>query len=237
MQMVDVPEDGEGLSWISDHDSTQLLLIPGLQPASIAAAAAGDQQALAYLRFTVQHYAAYPEGCIANDLDRALLQAVEAIRNDCDYLPMSPLLESDAQLLTVFRERREHTMQQFLQAVDEGVVGALMWLRAICPCTWTILDLDLMQTAAEAGQLNIMKYLRSGPNPEFWDEDTTAAAVPHLDCLKWLLSTDAPGGPCRQYETPSAKLHKSTAYLLSNGFACTLAQAVVPVESCRIQSF
>ncbi len=197
MQMVDIPENGEGLHWISEQDPTQLLLLPGLQPASVAAAAAGDQQALAYLRFTVQYYAAYPEGCIANDLDEGLLQAVEAINNDCDDLPVPPLLESDPQLLTVFNDRRECTMQQFVRAVSEGEVGALMWLRAICPCTWTTLDLDLMRTAAAAGQLNIMRYLRSGPNPEYWDEYTTLAALPHLDCLKWLLSTDAPGGPCR----------------------------------------
>ena len=48
MQMIDVPADGEGLSWIVDQGATQLLLIPRLQPASIVAAAAGDQQALAY---------------------------------------------------------------------------------------------------------------------------------------------------------------------------------------------
>ncbi len=197
--MVAVPEDGEGLGWILEQDPAQLLMIPGLQPASIAAAAAGDQQALAYLRFTVQHYAAYPEGCIANDLDRALLQAVQTVSNGCDKLPVPALLLRDPQMLTVFNDRRRYTMQQFIQAVSKGKMGALMWLRAICPSTWTVFDLDLMRTAAEAGQLNIMKYLRSGPTPEHWDGETTAAAVPHLDCLEWLLSTDAPGGPCPHY--------------------------------------
>ncbi len=194
--MVAVPEDGEGLGWIIEQDPAQLLMISGLQPASVAAAAAGSQQALAYLRFTVQHYAAYPEGCITNDLDRALLQAVQAVSNDCDFLPTPPLLKSNLQLFNVFSDRRRHTMQRFVRAVSEGNLGALMWLRAICPLTWTICDLDLMRTAAGAGQLGIMKYLRSGPDPEPWDEDTTAAAVPHWDCLEWLLSPDAPGGPC-----------------------------------------
>ncbi len=201
MQMVDVPEDGEGLSWISDHDPTQLLLIPGLQPASIAAAAAGDQQALAYLRFTVQHYAAYPEACIANDLDRAVLQAVQAVSNGCDDLPVPPLLKRDPQLLLVFDDRQIQTMQLFVQAVSKGKLGALMWLRAICPLTWTTCDLNLMRTAAGAGQLNIMKYLRLGTAPELWGEEITAAALPYLDCLKWLLSTDAPGGPCAHYSS------------------------------------
>ena len=79
MQMLDLPADGEGLSWIVEQDATQLLLIPGLQPASIAAAAAGDQQALAYLLFTAQHHAAYPGVCALTPLDEACLQASELI--------------------------------------------------------------------------------------------------------------------------------------------------------------
>ena len=39
--MVDLPPAGEGLSWIATQDLTCLLLIPDLQPISIAAAAAG----------------------------------------------------------------------------------------------------------------------------------------------------------------------------------------------------
>ena len=73
--MVDLPADDEGLSWIVSRDPTKLLLIPGLQPSSIAAAAAGDQQALAYLRFTAQHFAAHAGTRLLNPLDRACLAA------------------------------------------------------------------------------------------------------------------------------------------------------------------
>ena len=72
--MVDLPPAGEGLSWIVKHDPTRLLLIPDLQPISIAAAAAGDQQALAYLRFTAQHHAVQACSCNLSPLDKACLE-------------------------------------------------------------------------------------------------------------------------------------------------------------------
>ncbi|KAK9866851.1 hypothetical protein WJX84_008724 [Apatococcus fuscideae] len=57
-KMLDLPQGAEGLAWISRKGPAQLLLIPGVQPASIAAAALGDQQALVCLRVTAQQHAA-----------------------------------------------------------------------------------------------------------------------------------------------------------------------------------
>lgn len=44
-----------------------------------------------------------------------------------------------------------------------------------------------------------MQMSGSGPNPEAWDQDISYQAAPHLDCIKWMLSTDTPGGPCPCY--------------------------------------
>ena len=49
-QMLDLPHWNEGLIWITSQGLTQLQLIPGLEGASITAAAEGDQQALTHLR-------------------------------------------------------------------------------------------------------------------------------------------------------------------------------------------
>ncbi len=196
MQMVDLPSDGEGLSWIASHDPAGLQLIPGLQPACIEAAAAGDLEALAYLRFTAQHHAAYPGICAQDDFDRAIMQISEDSDDHASYRLLDDLEKRDAHFKDLFQDRHQHTLKQYAQALHEGQLGALMWLRAICLKTWTIQELDPVDTAAAAGQLDILKFLRSGPCPLFWDEETAAAALPHLECLKWLLSTDAPEGPC-----------------------------------------
>ncbi|KAK9842856.1 hypothetical protein WJX74_003468 [Apatococcus lobatus] len=55
---LQLPSSSEGLGWIASQGLSQPLLIPGLQMASITAAAAGDAEALAYLRFTAQQFAA-----------------------------------------------------------------------------------------------------------------------------------------------------------------------------------
>ncbi|KAK9843168.1 hypothetical protein WJX74_007913 [Apatococcus lobatus] len=55
---LQLPTSSEGLGWIASQGPSQPLLIPGLQMASITAAGAGDAQALAYIRFTAQQFAA-----------------------------------------------------------------------------------------------------------------------------------------------------------------------------------
>ncbi|KAK9830739.1 hypothetical protein WJX74_004664 [Apatococcus lobatus] len=64
MTMLKLPVAGEGLDWIADQEVDKLLLIPGLQAATITAAAAGDQEALAALIGIVQHYAANEATCL-----------------------------------------------------------------------------------------------------------------------------------------------------------------------------
>lgn len=52
MQMLDLrlPTDGEGLAWIAREAPSTLHWIPVVQQEHLAAAATGDQQAIAYLR-------------------------------------------------------------------------------------------------------------------------------------------------------------------------------------------
>ena len=195
MQMVDLPADRDGLNWIVNQDATRLLLIPGLQPASIAAAAAGDQQALAYLRFTAQQNAADPGACAVGPLDRACLQASKVDHSKSYSRFCRKLSEEHPQIVLVFEAREMYTKQQHIKAASTGKLAALKWMQAICPQTFMI-KCNLMTPAAAAGHLSILKHLRSGPNPADWYGNVTAAAVPHLDCFKWLVSTDAPGGPC-----------------------------------------
>ena len=84
VQMLDLPADVEGLRWIVSQDPTRLLLIPGLLPASVAAAAAGDQQALAHLRSTAERHAADPHAYPLSPLDRVCIEASE-IRTEEGY--------------------------------------------------------------------------------------------------------------------------------------------------------
>ena len=64
MAMPKVPVAGEGLDWIANQGPEKLLLIPGLQAATITAAAAGDQGALTALTNAVQHFAANEDACL-----------------------------------------------------------------------------------------------------------------------------------------------------------------------------
>lgn len=44
LQMLDLPHGDEGLAWLASHGPAELPLIPGLQAASITAAAKGDSR-------------------------------------------------------------------------------------------------------------------------------------------------------------------------------------------------
>ncbi len=192
--MLHLPADGEGLSWIVSHDPTRLQLIPGLQPISIAAAAAGDQQALAYLRFAAQHHAVHPGGSAHNELDRVLVRIAAAVQAGDRYAVRTALRTDGAQFADLIEAREDHTVSLITQAIREGELAAVMWMHAICIHRLSMFGLTV--EAAEAGQLAILKYLSVRSQFKSWDEDTVEAALPHLDCLKWLLTADAPGGPC-----------------------------------------
>ena len=191
--MADLPADGEGLAWMVNKDATKLLLISGLPPAFIAAAAAGDEQALACLRCTAQHYAEHPSACAVNALDRACQAATELDDADAYDSLIKRLEASEAPVAQVFETREQHTIEQLILAARTGEMAALRWMRAICPQTWPIREANLMANAAEAGQLSIMKYMHSQPDPVYWTQEIFEEASQHLDCLKWLLPADSPG--------------------------------------------
>lgn len=73
LQMLDLPDGSEGLQWIVRQGPGQLLLIPGLHAASLAAAAAGSQGAITYLCFTAQHFAAFGGSQDLTPLDKLCL--------------------------------------------------------------------------------------------------------------------------------------------------------------------
>ena len=220
MQMMDLPADNEGLTWIVSQDATQLLLIPGLQPASVAVAAAGDQQALAYLRFTARHHAAYPGICALSPLDRACREASD-VKSRQGYKGFdTALAEEQPRVASVFRARQTHTLDQLVKAASTGQLAALQWMQAICPQTWSIRRCNLGLPAAKAGHLTILKHLwvkhlRSGTNPDDWGYDTMSALAAHLDCFKWLVSADVQEGSslCWDSALASVAVHHGLAAL------------------------
>ena len=193
MQELDLPHGSAGLGWIVAQGPLQLLLIPGLKPASIVAAAAGDQDALAYLRFAAQHFAALGSTQSLTEFDKLCIEA-SAIRDHprffC-YLQQHESREA-ANLYQAWRG----TMETLLyRAVCGAHLDALKWLQALCH-RFCGDDVALMRAAAQNGDLSILKYLRSGPNVAPWDSDVTEAAVSNIEALVWLILQE-PKCPCR----------------------------------------
>ena len=130
-QMPDLPVDGKGLGWIVEQDPTKLLLIPGLRPASIVAAAAGDEQELTYPQCTAQHYAAHPDVGALKNLDRACMEAATLCCN-LDHEPFITALKSvNARVAHVYETRENHTIQLLIKAAQTGQLAPMMWLHAI----------------------------------------------------------------------------------------------------------
>ncbi len=196
--MLNLPADDAGLSWIVRQGPTQLMLISNVQPASVIAAAGGDQQALAFLRFAAQHHAAYPRSCVLTRLEEVCLEAANLRVRDEHVAFLDNLAGEDCQLARIFETRHAHTNSVFRKAASEGNTAALKWLQAICFQT-VISDSPaaLIHIAAGAGHLEALKYLCSIPYYEPWLSEALAdEATPHLDCVQWLLSREVPGGPC-----------------------------------------
>ena len=82
-------------------------------------------------------------------------------------------------------------------AARTGQLSALKWLRALCQPIKEP-GLRMMQDAASWRQLEILRYLRSGPFPAPWDTEIPSCAAQHFDCLKWLLTQDPPC-PCSRH--------------------------------------
>ena len=188
--MVDLPSNGDGLAWILRQEPARLLLVPGLQPASIAAAALGDQQAQAYLRFEAQEFAAIPGRPGAAE-DTPFGWFCHAASQNLSSFPAT-----SHELQAEFQARQDATVEAFCQACCSNQVAAAKWLRALCDYDFSgLLDEDgyeIMEDAASRGNLDVLKYLRSGPHPAHWDEGITSSAVSHPACLRWLLSQGCP---------------------------------------------
>ncbi|KAK9834797.1 hypothetical protein WJX74_010855 [Apatococcus lobatus] len=189
--VLDLPEGSQGLSWIVGQGPLQLLLIPGLTAASIAAAAAGDRDALQCLRFAAQHSAALGSTQNVTALDKLCAEACSLEGpDDPDELKFFLRQSDRQQLRDICRARMESTTRLLDEAVAEGRLDSLKWLRALCQSFPR--DTALMKSAAQHGHLKILQFLRSGPHPASWDEEVTASASPHADCLVWLLSQEPP---------------------------------------------
>ena len=194
LQMVVLPHQAEGLSWIVSHEPLQLLLVPGLQSASITAAAAGDQEALLYLRFVAQCSAAHRSMLHPSDLDTCCLLASELRPQDSEdeaFDVEEELSEGTTEIGNAFFIRQRFTADLLKQTVREGQLAALQWIRALCHQIYGD-DKGLMQLAASRGNIDMMAFLRSGSRPAPWNGDVVESAVKHPSCLQWLLSQPVP---------------------------------------------
>ncbi len=189
--MLGLPTDSDGLGWIVSRGPLRILLIPNIHPASITAAAAGDVQALAYIRFTAQHHAAFPDGCSFTPWDKACHEAHKTgSRAEYDNFREN-LKKSDPQLGSVFDARSTSTRLMLLEAAVEGQLAAIKWIHAICLRT-DLQSQTLIQYAAAAGQLEVLKYMCVQPRTQLSHAQQNIAiprqAAEHLNCIKWLLS-------------------------------------------------
>lgn len=189
--MVDLPHQDEDLSWIVSQGPSQLLLIPGVQAAHLTAAAAGDAQALAYLRTAAQRHADL--GAVVNTPLDDISCAASHVSNDAEQDDFFEAFK-DSELRHVFEARRSFTVRLLRFAAQQGRLAALKWLRALCHQTWED-DEDLMIDAARHGHLHVLKFLQTGPRPPLWGWQTAHAAVAHPDCFVWLL-TQTDWNPC-----------------------------------------
>ena len=138
MQMLELPRDGEGLGWIASQGPPKLLLIPGLQTASITAAAAGDADALAYVRFTAQQFAAMGSHN-QTPLD-TVCTAASKISSSDEHAQFLAELGSKKDLRPAYLARKASTHRLLRYAAQEGQVAALQWLRALCHRTWQMIQ-------------------------------------------------------------------------------------------------
>ncbi|KAK9857171.1 hypothetical protein WJX84_008763 [Apatococcus fuscideae] len=117
---MELPKNGEGLSWIASREPSQLLLIPGLRAASITAAGAADHEAVAYLRFAAQNFAAHGPGQHLNELDRVCLRASHISGREECLLLLEKTQGRNAALYKIYRDRRNFTANLHKLAIYEG---------------------------------------------------------------------------------------------------------------------
>ncbi len=157
--MREAPSSIEGLAWIADDHPDELLLIPGLDVDTIRSAGEGDQQAFARLCTT-----AHSAVSNAHDL------------SDGDFWDLAASCQSDAAGSALHRQMMtagcsavtdsklaDFTIDRLRSAVEQGRLGALLWLRFICQPV-NPRAANLTEAAAAAGHLHILQHLCSGPN-------------------------------------------------------------------------
>ncbi len=106
------------------------------------------------------------------------IQGLEMDEEEChkDFLKLKTAIEA----------RRAATSDLLDDAAREGNLAALQWLRALCQTH--DLEHNLLEAAADAGELDILKYLTNTREPEdYWGSKATVAAIPHDECFKWLI--------------------------------------------------
>ncbi|KAK9864240.1 hypothetical protein WJX84_002923 [Apatococcus fuscideae] len=214
--MLDLPPNAEGLDWLARQQPGQMLLIPGVQAASIIAAARGDHQALAYLRFKAQDHAAGVAAEERTPFQTFCLAAVHAQPTGHTFPPAD---SAPHPLCDLFIKRRDFNGKVFARAITKGQLSALKWVNAL-----TYSDMDgffdpefPMMLAAKDGHLVILRYLRSLQPPCPWDDNVSLWAADHPDCLMWLLTQDPPC-PCHEdaISDPSRGAHRAYDYLSTN---------------------
>ena len=193
VQMVDLPKGAQGLAWIAAQGPARLLLIPGLEATSITAAALGDKWALKAVHIRAQEHAA----ASANKSQPSPLEQFMSAHLDPQQSStqeqgdgLQQVIGSDAQLEHDFWQHQHVFAAQLEKAIQKGQSTAVKLLWALC--SHSLRQCQVMRAAASCGNLDILRLLRSGPYPAPWDRGVVMAALPHVACLKWLITQDPP---------------------------------------------
>ena len=123
VQMMELPQDGEDLQWIAKQEPAQILLIPGVHSASIAAAGEGDQE-VAYLRFAAQYFVAHGSMQNLNDLDTVCLAGSAITAAEPFRAFWTDLLARGGRLKRAYADRRSATHRILKKAAREGQAGS-----------------------------------------------------------------------------------------------------------------
>ncbi len=188
--MLDIPTSTDGLAWIASSRRDKLLLINGLQPDSIQAAAKGDAQALSHLQATA----------------RSDISNTHGLSDHALYYPRTPLSNSESSVYSHMKaagyltetdgQRMDHTIHALSAAVKAGRLAAVQWLRVLCQPVDPVRAM-LMVHAANNGRLQILQYLNRGPNRAPWTSHVAAPRLKDLECIRYVISEGLPC-PCAE---------------------------------------
>ena len=119
----------------------------------------GNRDALAYLCFAAQHFAALGSNQHITAFDKLCLDA-SSITDVQELTHFLDLPRHAAWYEEAYRKGMDSTAEFLDEAVAQGQLDALRWLRALCHrfCGDTS---GLMGVAAEQGHLRILKFLSS----------------------------------------------------------------------------